>query len=104
MECGMSWLLNPIIYTLCINRDTRGEAPSEHHLQAAQQNQENGQWGGEDTNSTDQKGLLFSSIAGLLPQEAVCTIEFVYQVDRLFDCFNSAVMFHYKGVWGGFKS
>ena len=46
-------------------------------------------------------GIYTHSIAGLLPQEAVYTAEFVYQVDRLFDCFNSAVMFHYKGVRGG---
>ena len=49
-------------------------------------------------------GIYMHSIAGLLPQEAVYTAEFVYQVDRLFDCFNSAVMFHYKGVRGGIKS
>ena len=43
-------------------------------------------------------GIYTHSIAGLLPQEAVHTAEFVYQVDRLFDCFNSAVPFHFKDV------
>ena len=41
------------------------------------------------------------SIAGLLPQEAVHTRKFVYQVGRLIDCFNSSVTFNFEDVRGG---
>ena len=49
-------------------------------------------------------GIYTHSSIGSLPQEAVYTADFVHQVDRLFDCFNSSVAFHYKEVRGGINS
>lgn len=41
---------------------------------------------------------------GLLPEAAIYTAEFVYEMDRLFDCFNSATKFNFKEVRGGISS
>ena len=41
-------------------------------------------------------GIYTHSTTGQLPQAAVHTAEFVYEVERLFYCFNSAVRFHSK--------
>ena len=49
-------------------------------------------------------GMYTHSTTGQLPQAAVYTAEFVHEVDRLFDCFNSSVRFHFKQVRGGLSS
>ena len=49
-------------------------------------------------------GIYTHSITHLLPQEAVHTAEFVQQVDKLFDCFNSIRKYHFKNVFGGIHS
>ena len=49
-------------------------------------------------------GIFTHSVAGLLPETAVHTADFVYKVDRLFDCFNSSVAYHFKDVRGGISS
>ena len=40
----------------------------------------------------------------LLPSEAVHTAEFVQQMDKLFDCFNSIRRYHFKKVLRGIGS
>lgn len=44
------------------------------------------------------------SIAGLLPQQALHAAEFIHQVDKLFDCFNSIRPYNFKKVLGGVSS
>lgn len=38
-------------------------------------------------------GIYIQATLGLLPQEAVHTAEFIYKIDQLYDCFNSATMY-----------
>lgn len=49
-------------------------------------------------------GIYMHSVAGLLPQEAEHTAEFVQKVDKLFDCFNSIRPCHYKKLLRGVSS
>ena len=49
-------------------------------------------------------GIYMHAITHLLPQEATHTAEFVQQVDKLFDCFNSVHKYHFKQVLGGISS
>ena len=41
-------------------------------------------------------GMLTHSVAGSLPHAVSHTADFVYEVDKLFDCFNSNQRYHYK--------
>ncbi|MCP4270239.1 MAG: hypothetical protein GY777_32475 [Candidatus Brocadiaceae bacterium] len=49
-------------------------------------------------------GIYTHSIAGMLPQEAIYIAEFVHKMDKLFDCFNSSLRFHFKEVLVGISS
>ena len=49
-------------------------------------------------------GIYTHAITGLLPQSAIYTAEFFYEVDRLFDCFNNATKFNFKDILGGISS
>lgn len=45
-------------------------------------------------------GMYTQATFGILPQEAVHTAEFIYTIDRLFDCFNSATKYNFKEIRG----
>lgn len=52
----------------------------------------------QEFSRTVSAGLHCHSVSGFIPKEAVYTAKFIYEIDRLFDCFNSCSKFHYKEI------